>query len=375
MGSPHSTLVIDCLIFKNSKAFGYQEYLFNLLNYFYEHIAEFNYKKIIIACPSSQTKFFSKYADRMNVMGFKAETKTQHLLRQQTLESKMQLSKDDAVLFTYNYSPFFKLCKHVLVVHDLLYLRKEYLPSRAMRIQRKLYIPHSVKSADKIVAISVFTKNDICNAFSVDKEKIEVIYNYFNFEKYEAQGEDESCQLTNEELSKKYILSICSGAFHKNTISVLKAFEKVAKDNKEINLYFVGGITDKNSESYVFYNSLAEDAKKRIKFYHHISNYELGLLYKNARLFISATLFEGLGMPIVEALYFNVPSLLSNLEVCHEVAGENANYFEPLNIEDIYKKIQNALSVEQKKETRSYILKKFSEKQTSAKYIELLNRI
>lgn len=375
MEAPHNTLVIDCLIFKNSKAFGYQEYLFNLLNYFYEHIAEFNYKKIIIACPSSQTKFFSKYADRMNVMGFKAETKTQHLLCQQTLESKLHLSKDDAVLFTYNYSPFFKLCKHVLVVHDLLYLRKEYLPNRAMRIQRKLYIPHSVKSADKIVAISTFTKNDICNAFSVDKEKIEVIYNYFNFEKYEEQGEDESCQLTNEELSKKYILSICSGAFHKNTISVLKAFEKVAKDNKEINLYFVGGITDKNSENFVFYNSLPEDAKKRIKFYHHISNYKLGLLYKNARLFISATLFEGLGMPIVEALYFNVPTLLSNLAVCHEVAGENANYFEPQNIEDIYKKIQNALSVEQKKETRSYILEKFSEKQTSAKYIELLNRI
>lgn len=372
---PRSTLVIDCLIFQNGKAFGYQEYLFNLLNYFYEHIAEFNYKKVIIACPNSQINFFSKYADRMNVMGFKAETKVQHLLCQQKLESKLYLSKDDTVLFTYNYSSFFKLCKHVLVVHDLLYLRKEYLPNRAMRIQRKLYIPHSVKSADKIIAISNFTKNDICNAFLVDKEKIEAIYNYFNFEKYEELCENKNCQIANEDLSKKYILSICSGAFHKNTISVLKAFEKVLKSNKEINLYFVGGITDKNSESFVFYNSLTEDIKKRIKFYYHISNYELGLLYKNARLFISATLFEGLGMPIVEALYFNVPTLLSNLDVCHEVAGENANYFEPKNIEDIYKEIQNVLYIKQKKDTRSYILEKFSEKQTSAKYIELLNRI
>lgn len=78
-------------------------------------------------------------------------------------------------------------------------------------------------------------------------------------------------------------------------------------------------------------------------------------------------------MPIVEALYFNVPVLLSNIEICREVAGEKAVYFEPLNIDDILQKIMLVISSNEKKTTQGYVLEKFSENATSAKYIKLLN--
>lgn len=371
----HDTLAIDCLIFKNAKAFGYQEYLFNLLDYFYEHRSELEYRKVIVACPASQVACFKKYADKFDVIGFNAESKAQHLLCQQFFALKLHLKKDDAILFTYNYSPFLKICRHILVVHDLLYLRKNYLPNKSMRIQRRMYLPHSVKTADKIVAISEFTKNDICRAFKTDERKIEVIYNYFNFSKYEASDKNQQNQIEKADISRNYILSICSGAAHKNTISVLRAFEIVAVQNSDICLYFVGGITEKTSECFAFYSSLDEKIKKRIKFFYNISNFELGILYRNARLFISATLFEGLGMPIVEALYFNVPVLLSNIEICREVAGEKAVYFEPLNIDDILQKIMLVISSNEKKTTQGYVLEKFSENATSAKYIELVKHI
>ena len=362
-------LVIDALIFKNGKAFGYQEFLFNLLDYFAEHRESLDYARIIIACPKSQIKYFEKYNSKFEIIGFNAECKKNHILIQNRFERQLYLKKSDVVLFTYNYSSLFKNCKHVLVVHDLLYLRKKYLPKRLMRWQRKIFMPISLNKADKIISISDFTKNDIVNNYRVDSSKICTIFNYFNFNKYLPVESYFKCD-------RPYFVSICSNAYHKNTVSVLKAFKLFCKQDKKHDIVFIGSLSDTASEAYIEYESLDLEIKDRIHILSHISNEELGMIYRNAKCFISLTLFEGLGMPIVEAMYFNLPLILSDLEVCREVVGNvKASFVNPFDIEEIKDVMLKNISETKIINTKSIIQERFSQDKTSGKYIELLNHI
>ncbi len=363
------SLIIDALIFHDGKAYGYQEYLFNLLDYFAEHRNSFDYERIVLVCPKSQVKSFEKYNSAFEIIGFNAENKKNHLLVQNRMEKLLKLRKNDVVLFTYNYSSLFKHCKHVLVVHDLLYLRKNYLPKRLMRLQRMLFVPISLKKADKIIAISDFTKRDIINNYRVDFSKINTIYNYFNFNKYRPVENYFKCE-------RPYFVSICSTAYHKNTVSVLKAFKIFCEQDNEHDIVFIGALSDKTSDAFIEYDSLPNDIKKRIHILSHISNEELGMIYRNAECFISLTLFEGLGMPIVEAMYFNLPLILSDLEVCREVVGnEKANFVNPFDIETI-KEIMLEITGETKNiKSQALIQERFSQENTSGKYIEILNLI
>ena len=363
------TLVIDALIFKNGKAYGYQEFLFNLLDYFSEHRYSFNYVRIILACPKSQTIYFEKYNSKFEILGFNAENKKNHLLVQNRLEKNLQLKKDDVVLFTYNYSSLFKHCKHVLIVHDLLYLRKRYLPKRLMRWQRKIFMPISLKKADKIIAISEFTKKDIINNYKVNNSKICTIYNYFNFNKYFPIDNYFKCE-------RPYFVSICSNAFHKNTVSVLKAYKLFCEQDNEHDIVFIGSLSDNTSEAFIEYDSFPIGIKNRIHILSHISNEELGMIYRNAKCFILLTLFEGLGMPIVEAMYFNLPLILSDLDVCREVVGNaHANFVNPFDIQKIKELMLEIIKSKNTINTNSIIKERFSQENTSGKYIELLNHL
>lgn len=362
-----NTLVIDALIFENRKAFGYQEYLFNLLDYFFEKRDSFSFNRVIIACPKNQELYFTKYNERFEIIGFNINNKIQHLIMQNLLAKKLKLKKNDTILFTYNYSSIFKSCRHILVVHDLLYLRKKYLPNKMMRWQRYLFIPISLRLADKIIAISNFTKTDILKHYKIHESRICTVYNYFNFKKYSPIEQY-------FKLSKPYFLSICSTAYHKNTVSVLKAFEQFCKHNSDFDIVFVGGLKDKSSLAYRFYETLSDAIKERIHLLQGISNQELGMLYRNAKGFISLTLFEGLGMPIVEAMYFNLPLILSDLTVCREITeGTRVQFVEPFDIN----KIEDSMKVIAEKtiitNSCDLVQNRFSKENTSGKYLTILN--
>lgn len=364
-----SLLVIDALIFQNTKAFGYQEYLFNLLDCFYEYKDHILYDKIIIACDITQKKHFEKYRDKFDIHGFEIKNKLMHLCLQTFLAKLLNLKKNDVVLFTYNYSALIKRCKHVLVVHDLLYLRRNYLPNVLMRIQRRIYLPISLRLANVIIADSCFTKDDIIEYYKIKEDKINTVYIYLNLTKYKESDKNKSL------LPKKtYYISVCSTAVHKNTITVLKAYEKYVKEGGAKNIVFIGGLSDRKSQSYKYYDGLSTIIKEKIIFYKNISNAQLSVLYANAYAFLSATLFEGFGMPVVEAMFFNLPEIVSDLKVIKEICHEKVCYFNPANYNELAIKMFELENNITKIDNKEYVINNFSEKNTSMKYIEILNK-
>lgn len=364
---PNNNLIIDLLIYKPSKAYGYQEYIFNLLDYFYKNRNYLSFYKIILICNIDYKLDFIKYADKFELKGFKVKGILSRLYIQITLNWKMKISKSDVILYSYNYSSPIKICKSVLVIHDLLYLRKKYLPNRLMRIQRKFYIPRSIYLSDCVIAISKFTLNDILrNIKNTNSNNLVYIYNYFNLDKFIS----DSKEIDNIPL-ENYFLCVSSQSPHKNLITVLKAFKIFCYNNLDYKLFLVGNLT--SGEAFDFYSKLDATTKKRIHIFKDISNSDLGILYKNAKGYISASFFEGLGMPIVEAMYFNVPLLISDIEIFKEITEDKAFFFNPNSPEELVQVMNNY--DDRFLPTREFILNKFSEENTSESYIKILNEI
>ena len=109
-------------------------------------------------------------------------------------------------------------------------------------------------------------------------------------------------------------------------------------------------------------------------FYKNISNEELSLFYQKSKAYISTSLFEGLGMPIVEAMYFNLPVILSNCSsVFYEISLNKGFYFDPLDVNMLVKRMFEVQNKNIVVNYSSEIKELYSSKNTSAKYIDLIN--
>jgi glycosyltransferase involved in cell wall biosynthesis len=155
----------------------------------------------------------------------------------------------------------------------------------------------------------------------------------------------------------------------------LKAFKEICKKGLNYILIFVGSPKKMYFEDKKYYEHLDESVKKKIVFLEKVSNSSLAYLYKNCSFFVTSTLFEGLGMPIVEALYFNAPTVVSDIEVCREVTLNRALYFNPSSPEELIQVLEEYKYNIPRPNLQNRIIEMFSEKNTSQKYINIINGI
>lgn len=356
-------LIIDALALEKGKNYGYQEFLFNILTYFNANRDDLLFDDVIVLVKDTQTQHLRHFSN-LTVEGVHFPNLFVRLFLQDRISNRYKLKSSDVILSTYNYCSLTRQkAKEVLIVHDLLFKRAHIFKNKLMLLQRTLYLPISLRRADKIIAISKATKDDILSYYNVDETKIEIIRNVFSFEKFVKKG--------NKEVGN-YFLSICSSQPHKNTLTLLRAFECYCKEGGKLNLVLVGAIKGNQSlES--LYDLMDENIKSRIHLVRNISNEELSNYYENAAAFISASLFEGLGMPVVEAMYFNLPLLLSDISIFHEVSGEQAKFFSSENVSELCQLMLHYQShrIDYTRHLNSY----FSEDATSRKYVSILNAL
>ena len=357
-------LFIELLLVKKGVSSGYQEYIFNLLNYFRNHRSKILFEQIIVWCKESEKEAFNAYKDVFLIKGFEYSSYFKRLYLQTVLPITEGLTKDDLLFYSGNTTGLIKRSKILLAVHDLLYKRKMWLPNRAMRIHREFYIPVSLRKADIVVAISNFTRDDILHYYPFAKEKVEVVYNSMDFNKFNHQDKP------NE--NGQYFLSICSNAFHKNLQTVFKAFDKYCQNGGENVFVFVGRINN-SGVAFETYNSLPEETRNRIKIVSNVSNSELGQLYENAVAYVSASLFEGLGMPIVEAMSYNIPVILSDIPPHREVSLNKGFYFDAEDVNGLAAFMDYLPS--EKCDYANEIRTLFSEENTSARYVNIINSL
>jgi glycosyltransferase involved in cell wall biosynthesis len=220
----------------------------------------------------------------------------------------------------------------VVTIHDLVFMR---YPEFYQAIDRKIYFKktrYACKAADKIIAISRQTRNDIVTFFQVPEEKIETIYQPVApvfFDKHEPLA-----ALEKYNLPKEYILSVGTLEPRKNQLSLLKALKT---SEIKIPLVFVGKATTYTAEMKRY---IAENlAGQQVVFLTNIPEKDLAALYQGALLSVYISVFEGFGLPVIESMACGCPVVTSTVSVLPETAGKAALLCNPADIEDIGSKI------------------------------------
>lgn len=215
----------------------------------------------------------------------------------------------------------------ISTIHDVAFLTYPQTYSKSFLYYYRLMIPAVLRTSKRIVTVSEFSKKEIMNNYVIPDDKIVVIYN----------AVDSSFRnIVDVSLNKiQYFLAVSSMNYRKNFIAVLKGFQELNKE--DVMLYVVGDLKN-NSFAGVDVEHYKSDS--RIKFLGRVSDEELIRLYSNAVGFIYPSLYEGFGIPPIEAQKCGCPVLSSDIPVLKEVLQDSAYYCNPYDINDISEKMQ-----------------------------------
>jgi len=232
--------------------------------------------------------------------------------------------------------------KTVVTIHDLIFIR---YPKLYSFFDRKIHFnkfKFAAKNADVVIAISEQTKKDIVTFLGIKPDKIKVLYQGCNKVFKQTFTEDKKREVKNKyHLPKNYILNVGTVEERKNLLNIVKAIE-----NSRFNLVVVGNTKSDYAKKVLNYIK-EKQMDKRILFLKNVSMEELAILYQEAQLFVYPSIFEGFGIPIIEALYSKTPVITSKDGCFKEAGGENSIYVNPLDITDINKAIHKVLSDEE----------------------------
>lgn len=241
----------------------------------------------------------------------------------------------------------------VVTLHDLaIYQHPDWFPANFMSRQifsTKILVPKSLRKADKIIAVSENTKEDIIKRFKVPAKKIQVVYEGVNQEK-------EANITSLVELKKKfgikdnYILFLGTIEPRKNITALVKAYHgllsryriKNQKENKNCpQLVLAGGKGWKYKEVFKTIDKLK--LKNEVKYLDYVKYQDKIGLMQNALCFVFPSLYEGFGLPILEAMSLGTPVITSDVSSIPEVAGTAALLVNPNSVADLVQAIEKVV--------------------------------
>jgi glycosyltransferase involved in cell wall biosynthesis len=241
----------------------------------------------------------------------------------------------------------------------------------------RLAISLIVRRAEKIIAISKFTKNDLVQTLNVSKNKIKVIYQGCNFLNSKNNKKPETI-LKKYGIVKPYLLCVGNAYPHKNLERLSRVFGLFNKLNPEVNLVLAGGWD-------YFYQRLEKKIKKEgirnIIFPGFIEQSDFETIFKESELFVYPSLYEGFGFPPLEALVHGKSVVCSKQTSMPEVLEDTVGYFNPENQEDILNclnkvfKSRKVPKNQNQKEKIAKIIKKFDWDKTAQETLKIYNSV
>lgn len=352
-------IAINCSICQ-PKGGGITEYIVNLtqelerLDYENEYVLYVLQDLYDFCLTKLPSRFKIKKIPYNNTLGQKIK---RSLFSQRFWYREEEIEKFDIFHSPFFYAPKMKRAKVLITVHDLRLYR---FPS-TYGLLRYLYLRHSVKEtirrADKIISISQFTKNEIIDTCHINPEKIIVIYEAINRSSFSVDT-IRNYNLPNEYqylADTRFLFSLGHVEPRKNYKRLIEAFRLLKKqeENKDVKLIIAGKpILDADSVMKMIENT------NDVIYLNFIPRELLLWLYKNAILFVFPSYYEGFGFPPLEAASMGTLSVVSNLSSIPEVCGDCAFYFNPFDIDEMYRVINTALNDVQSINRKASLLEK-----------------
>jgi glycosyltransferase involved in cell wall biosynthesis len=272
----------------------------------------------------------------------------------------------DYAHFQYIVPPI-KRCKYIVTLHDVLFLDyPKYFPF-FYKISKNILYRLSANYSDIVLTVSQFSKNRIHHHFNIAKSyitpnAIDAAF-YEDYDKNVVQ-----LHAKNKFNIENYFLFVSRWEPRKNHQLLLQVFVDSGFYNN-YNLVFVGEDAIPNKEFDLLYNSLSEEIKSKIFKFKNISFHDLLLLNRAATLSIYPSVAEGFGIPPLESVAANVPTICSNTTAMSDFEFIAEGFFNPLDAKDLAQKIYLMLQSKSTLEKKEKLLKKYNW-QTSANCLQ-----
>lgn len=255
---------------------------------------------------------------------------------QSSLNWQLRQQQTDLFFSPATEGMLFPSVPQVIMVHDLIPLKFPELSPKWQYYYRYI-LPLILKQCQKIICISEHTKKDLIAHYQLDSAVIEVVYLGFDQDLFCPQPDLNILQKYNLD---KYWLYVGDMRFYKNLGRCLEAFDRLP--NQEYKFVITGKKDD------FFYPEIARQteklaAKERIVFLDYVPTKELPALYSSAQSLVFASLYEGFGLPVLEAMACGCPVITANTTSIPEVGGDSVLYTDPYNVTDISRKMNELM--------------------------------
>jgi alpha-1,3-rhamnosyl/mannosyltransferase len=235
----------------------------------------------------------------------------------------------------YVLPPLWKI-RAVVTIHDIIHLLyPQFLPNRAALLYARYMIRRALTRADRIVTVSHNTRSDLVNYFRVPSSRIEVIYNGVSRRfRPDIPAEEKRRVAAALGIRGPYMLFLGGEKPHKNVQNVIRAFAKARRDASLPHVLVLAGPMPANAARMTALISALElgDAAIRPGV---VEEEDLPGLYGGADAFLYPTLYEGFGLPVIEAMASGTPVLTSSTSALQEIAGGYACLVNPMDVDAI----------------------------------------
>lgn len=327
-------IVIDARMINNSGIGTYlQSIIPNLIK---------NYE-LILLCREKEIDGFT-WMNKVNIINF---SKPIYSIAEQIL-SPVIIPECDIFLSPHYNIPILPIRakKRLVIIHDVFHLAFNDQLSLVQKIYSKIMIYFAVHLSDHIITSSQFSKSEILKYININESKINVIYFGFNYDEYSNQAHNFEPVKKKYNLQENFFLFVGNVKPHKNLYNLLLAFRIILEKEINLKLVIVGEYkklinADKKSFKLLSENPLLKD---NTIFTGFIDKEELVVLYKNASALVFPSLYEGFGIPPVEAMACGCPVISSNAASLPEACGHAAIYINPNNVDNIAEKMITIIS-------------------------------
>jgi glycosyltransferase involved in cell wall biosynthesis len=257
---------------------------------------------------------------------------TGHLWEQIDLPRHLKKNGNPLLINLCNVAPIFYSNK-LSTLHDITYIRYPHTYSKAFRWFYRITMPLVLKTSKHIFTVSEFSKKEITSHYHIPQNKITVVYNAVD-KKFRPQPDDAL-------KSENYLLAVSSVKESKNFALILNAFEAFSKQRDDLQLFIVGDLKQGNFSN-IDLNRFVNHP--RIKFLGRVDDNQLIKLYSNANAFLFPSLYEGFGIPVLEAQACGCSVIASNAASLPEVLQDSAELVNPQDPADFIRAISKMVT-------------------------------
>jgi len=277
-----------------------------------------------------------------------AETSRNYSVSEQ-LRIPLAIRREGVTLF---HAPHYVLpplvsCRSVVTIHDCIHLMfPQYLPNRLAHTYARASISLAARRATRVLTVSESSKRDILRFVDAPADKIDVIYNAYDERFGVEPGEDEVARVRERyQLHDEFVLYAGNVKPHKNLERLIEAFDLVRRRGLDhVKLVLIG---DEISKYAALRRAVHQyRLHKYVRFLGYMPEETLAVMYRLAGVFVFPSLYEGFGLPPLEAMASGTPVVTSNVSSLPEVAGDAAVLVDPYDPQAIADGIHRVLTDE-----------------------------